>query len=134
MIVNSERMCVSHPQQLTIAQIAIEAFDFYVRPGATDMRKSATSLAYLVQHEMHLQPFTKAVFLFCGHNKKTIKAIVWDRNGWIQVIKRLECTQGFRWPQSSDDPPKIRIEGLVGLLQGADVWRHVPTFEARLVS
>jgi len=31
-------------------EIVIEAYDFYIRPGATDMRKSATSLAYLVQH------------------------------------------------------------------------------------
>ncbi len=77
---------------------------------------------------MRPQPFTKEVFLFCGHNKKTIKAIMCDRNWWIEVIKRLECTQGFRWLQSSDQATKVTIEGLVGLLQGADVWRHFPTF------
>ncbi len=60
--------------------IKLEEYDFYIRPNVTDMRKGSTSLAYIVQNEMQLRPFDKAVFVFCGRSKKTIKAIVWDRS------------------------------------------------------
>ena len=53
------------------------------KAGYTDMRKGPTGLAYLVQYEMGLEPFGKSVFLFCGRSQRTVKAIVWDRNGWL---------------------------------------------------
>lgn len=113
--------------------IRFEAYDYYIRPNATDMRKGATSLAYIVQNEMRLHPFDKAVFVFCGRNRRTLKAIVWDRNGWIEIIKRLECPQTFRWPSSGEEAGRIRVEQLVGLLEGNDVWRSFPTFHPQYV-
>ncbi len=46
-------------------QLNIEEYDFYVRPGVTDMRKRATGLSRIVQNQMKMMPFSKAVFLFC---------------------------------------------------------------------
>jgi len=113
--------------------IKLEEYDFYIRPNVTDMRKGSTSLAYIVQNEMQLRPFDKAVFVFCGRSKKTIKAIVWDRNGWIEIIKRLECRKSFRWPMSTEEATMIRIDQLIGLLNGHDIWRSFPTFQPQLV-
>ena len=45
-------------------QLNIEEHDFYVRPGVTDMRKRATGLSRIVQNQMKMMPFSKAVFLF----------------------------------------------------------------------
>jgi transposase len=97
------------------------------------MRKGSTSLAYIVQNEMQLQPFTKAVFIFCGRSRKTIKAIVWDRNGWVEIIKRLECKSSFRWPMSAEAATMIRLDQLIGLLDGHDMWRSFPAFQPELV-
>lgn len=36
-----------------------EEYKYYIRPVQTDMRKGAASLAYLVQYEMGLEPFSK---------------------------------------------------------------------------
>ena len=113
--------------------IKLEGYDLYIRPGVTDMRKGATGLAYIVQNEMQLRPFDKAVFVFCGRSRKTIKAIVWDRNGWVELIKRLECNQTFRWPTSTEEATRISVDQLVGLLKGNDVWRSFPTFHPQLV-
>jgi transposase len=71
-------------------QINLESYSFYIKPNFTDMRKSARTLAYIVQDEMGLKPFEKSVFVFCGKTKRIIKAIVWDENRWIEIIKRLE--------------------------------------------
>lgn len=57
-------------------QINLESYSFYIKPGAVDMRKGARSLAYIVQEEMGLAPFSKSVlvtsslvcnFRFKGH-------------------------------------------------------------------
>lgn len=55
---------------------ALEKFNFYVRPGKTDMRKRATSLSFIVQTDMGLAPFEKSVFVFCNGSHSTIRAIV----------------------------------------------------------
>ena len=113
--------------------IRLEEYDFYIRPNATDMRKGSTGLAYIVQNQMRLKPFDKAVFVFCGRSRRTIKAIVWDRNGWIEIIKRLECNQSFRWPNSTQEAAAISVKQLVGLLNGNDVWRSFPVIRPQLV-
>ena len=102
----------------------LENYTFYIRPGITDMRKGALSLAYIVQEEMQQKPFEKNIFLFCGKNRRTIKAIVWDKNGWIEIIKRLECSSSFKWPITKEEALVIEIEMLVLLLKGHDVYRQ----------
>lgn len=110
-------------------QIDLNQYEYYVRPGFTDMRKGARSLAFIVQDEMELNPFTKAVFLFCGRNRKTIKAIIWDRNGWLEVSKRLECKNTFRWPDTAEQAEKITVFQLEALLRGNDVFRQFETLD-----
>ncbi|MBM6936859.1 IS66 family insertion sequence element accessory protein TnpB, partial [Enterococcus cecorum] len=38
----------------------------YIVCGKTDLRKGIDSLAYLIQSQFDLDPFSKSVFLFCG--------------------------------------------------------------------
>ena len=38
----------------------------YIVCGKTDLRKGSDSLAYLIQSQFDLDPFSKSVFLFCG--------------------------------------------------------------------
>lgn len=45
-------------------------YDFYIRPGKTDMRKGSSSLTFLIQDEMNLNPFDKCVFVFCSGSKQ----------------------------------------------------------------
>jgi len=33
-------------------EINLEAYNFFIKPGITDMRKGSPSLAYIVQNEM----------------------------------------------------------------------------------
>lgn len=97
------------------------------------MRKGARSLAYIVQEEMGLAPFSKSVFVFCGKNKRILKAIVWDNNGWIEIIKRLESPGAFRWPQSEAEALRVSADELLATLKGHDVWRVLPVLTPRFV-
>lgn len=114
-------------------EIRLEDYNFYIRPGRTDMRKSSVGLALIVQDEMGLQPFERSVFLFCGTSRRIIKAIVWNGNGWLEIIKRLECGSSFKWPATAEDALQIKIEDLLLLLKGYDIWRRFPVYTPKLV-
>lgn len=114
-------------------EIRLEDYQYYIRPGYTDMRKGASSLAYIVQDEMNLEPFEKSVFVFCGRSKRTVKAIVWDRNGWIEITKRVECGFTFFWPKTETEAMKVTVAQIVGMLNGYDMWRPFPNFKPEMV-
>ena len=54
----------------------------FVRPGATDLRKQIDGLAGMVQGQMKLDPFSGHLYQFCNHNRKLLKAVYWERNGF----------------------------------------------------
>ena len=114
-------------------QINLESYSFYIKPNFTDMRKGARTLAYVVQHEMGLAPFEKSVFVFCGKTKRILKAIVWDNNGWIEIIKRLESPGTFRWPETEQEALTISADELLATLKGHDIWRKLPVLSPRFV-
>lgn len=105
-------------------KIDLNKYEYYIRPGYTDMRKGSGTLAFIVQDDMHLDPFSKAAFVFCGKNHRTLKAIFWDRNGWFEITKRLECRSTFKWPSSGEEARRVTSEQLIGLLKGNDVFRE----------
>lgn len=103
--------------------IDIESYDIYIRPGWTDMRKQSRSLALLVQTEMGLDPFDKAVFIFCGRSREIIKALCWDGTGWLEVVKRFENCDKVRWPSNGEKAMRTNLETILGTLRGYDMWR-----------
>ena len=103
-------------------EIRLEDYQYYIRPWYTDMRKGPTSLAYLVQYEMGLEPFGKSVFLFCGRSRRTVKAIVWDRNGWLCLSKRLDCGMPFIWPRTGEDARRVRLDQVLSMLRDNALW------------
>ena len=52
--------------------IKFEEYDYYIKPGCTDLRKGALKLSLIVQDEIELNPFIKSIFMFCSKNRKTI--------------------------------------------------------------
>ncbi|MFA7190579.1 MAG: IS66 family insertion sequence element accessory protein TnpB [Sphaerochaetaceae bacterium] len=113
-------------------QFDLSGYSLYIRPGATDMRKGSPSLSIIIQRQMRLDPFGKSAFFFCGSGRRTLKAVLWDGNGWLEVIKRLECSETFKWPSTREESMMITPEQLKGLLDGNDVWRRFPVFRPEL--
>jgi transposase len=71
----------------------------FVRPGITEMRKQMqiNSLSVLVQEKMLQDPLSGHLYLFCNKNRRRLKALYWDRNGFQLWVKRLEQDR-FPWP------------------------------------
>ena len=105
----------------------------YVRPGLTDMRKQINGLAIIAEEEMHLDPLGEALFLFCNRDRRILKALYWERNGFCLWQKRLERDR-FPWPQSQEAARAISAEQLSMLLDGIDFWSAHRPLNYRSVS
>ena len=62
----------------------------YIVTGYTDMRKGIDGLAAIVQGKLNLDPYSKALFLFCGRNPRRMKGLLWEGDGFLLLSKRLE--------------------------------------------
>lgn len=105
----------------------------YVRPGVTDMRKAINGLAILVDEQMELDPLNGALFLFCNRQRRILKALYWDRNGFCLWQKRLEKHR-FPWPDTQEAAREITAEQLRMLLDGIDFWNAHGVLSYKAVS
>jgi len=104
----------------------LDKTDIYIKPGKTDMRKQISGLSIVVQDEMELNLFAQSLFLFCNRDRKILKALYWDRNGFCLWQKRLEKDL-FPWPKDEEEARKISHDQLKLLLLGIDFWKaHKP--------
>ena len=115
-----------------MSMIKFEEYEYYIKPGYTDLRKGAVKLSVIVQDEMELNPFNKAVFMFCSKNRKTIKAILWDGNGWLEIAKRLDYRSTFSWPKTEEASRSICLEDVKYILSGADIFRSFPRYSPEI--
>jgi transposase len=93
----------------------------FVRPGATDLRKQINGLTILVQTAMKEDPLSGHMYLFSNHEKRLLKVLYWDRNGFCMWQKRLERDR-FPWPRTEEAAREISLEQLRMLLAGIDFW------------
>ena len=60
----------------------------YLAYGYTDLRRGIDGLAGIVQQEFHLDPYQKALFLFCGRRKDRMKGLYWEGDGFLLVYNK----------------------------------------------
>ncbi|SRR5690554_2059247 len=92
----------------------------YIACGYTDMRKQIDGLAAIVQTNFHLDPFQRALFLFCGRKRDRMKALYWEGDGFLLLYKRLE-SGSYQWPKTSQDVREITPQQYRWLLEGLSI-------------
>jgi transposase len=105
----------------------------FIRPGTTDLRKAVNGLTVISEQQMKGEPLSGNLYLFCNRDRKLIKALWWDRNGFWLSQKRLE-QDTFPWPQTSEEAMELSSEQLTMLLQGIDFFRAHKTLYYKNVS
>jgi len=97
----------------------------YLHREPVDGRKAINGLALLVEQSLGLDPFAPVIFVFSNRRRDRIKLLLWDRNGFWLMIKRLEADR-FRWPKDAA-VVELTVEQLHWLLAGIDLaamWPH----------
>lgn len=62
----------------------------FVRPGTTDMRSQINGLSVLAESEMKMDSGSGSLFMFCSKNRKDLKCIYWDKNGFAMCRRNLK--------------------------------------------
>lgn len=80
----------------------------YLRTGRTDMRLGIDGLLAVIGGQMGLDPTEPgSIFLFCGHKKDRIKALIFDGDGWLLCYKRLTGDCSYQWPRDESEAGKL---------------------------
>ncbi|MDO5522365.1 MAG: IS66 family insertion sequence element accessory protein TnpB [bacterium] len=102
--------------------IADGAEHIYLALGATDFRKQQNGLATLVSLKFNLNPYSgTSLFLFCNKRRSSLRALRWDKNGFILVSKFLSDDMKFQWPKTQGDIRNITKRQMDWLLDGVDI-------------
>ena len=76
------------------------------------MRKSFDGLMAVIRDSFQMDPFSNAVFLFCGRKKNTMKALYFDRDGFVLLQKRLDNGK-FQWPHNASEVRHLKRQGFL---------------------
>lgn len=96
------------------------AEQIYVACGYTDLRKSIDGLSVMVQQSFQMDPFSNALFLFCGRRCDRLKALYWEGDGFVLLYKRLERGR-FQWPRSESEARQITSQQFRWLTEGLSI-------------
>ena len=89
----------------------------YIACGYTDLRRGIDGLATLVKSQFQMDPFQRALFLFCGRRRNRLKALYWEGDGFLLLYKRLE-SGSFQWPRSTEEVQALTPQQYRWLMEG----------------
>jgi transposase len=92
----------------------------YIVCGYTDLRKGIDGLATIISEQFRLNPFQNILFLFCGRRTDRIKGLLWEKDGFLLLYKRLEAG-GFQWPRNHQEARAITPRQYSWLMQGLSI-------------
>ena len=95
----------------------------YLATAPVDCRKSFDGLAALVRHVFGQDPLCGHIFVFRNRRGDHLRALVWDRSGFVLLCKRLERGV-FRWPEApSAGSAEVTVDPaqLAMMLDGVDL-------------
>lgn len=94
---------------------------YFLYSEPTDMRKSFDGLSGIVINELNGNPLSGDVYIFINRRRDRIKLLIWDRNGFWLLYKRLEQGRFQRLFFKDSQGAYITYESLVMLLEGIDL-------------
>ncbi len=93
----------------------------YLSCGATDLRRNINGLALIVQTGPKLDPFEKALFVFCNKEMNKLKILHFDEGFWLYYYRLENMTK--------EETIGVNLEELRWLIKGYEV-RTVSKFKS----
>lgn len=95
----------------------------YYCPTPINLHKSFDGLAGAVEQHIQQNPESGHVFVFFSRNKKLVKILQWEGDGFSIWMKRLECG-GFHLPSSTAGRIELTHRELSAILSGIKPKRY----------
>lgn len=92
----------------------------YLVVGYTDMRKSIDGLMSIIRDTYELDPFSNALYLFCGRRCDRLKALHFDKDGFVLYYKRLDSGK-YQWPRKESDVRPLTRQEFRWLMEGLSI-------------
>ena len=93
----------------------------FVITGRTDMRKSFDGLMAIIRDTYELDPYANAVYLFCGRDSRKLKALHFDKDGFVLLQKRLDGNGRFQWPRNASEARLLTLQEFRWLMEGLSI-------------
>lgn len=110
------------------------AVRIYLATGPVDLRRGIDGLMGLVRQQGIDDVYAGHLFVFVGRDRSRLKALWFDRGGFVLLTKRLERCR-FRVPDVAPGCTSVRLSAadLAMLLEGLDFTRvkRPPLWEPR---
>lgn len=74
-----------------------------------DFRNGIDGLAAVCRQRLQTDPMSGAVFIFGSRNRKSLKILVYDGQGFFLCQKRLSAGRFNWWPKGAEGP-SLRLE------------------------
>lgn len=88
--------------------------------GYTDMRKGLNGLLAIIRDDFELDPYANALYLFCGRKSDRLKAVYFDRTGFVLLYKVLDSGR-FQWPRNASEVRTLTRQEYRWLLEGLSI-------------
>lgn len=93
----------------------------YIVCGYTDLRSGIDTLASIIAEKSDICPYEPdTLFLFCGRKTDRIKGLVWEKDGFLLLYKRLEKGK-FVWPRSESEVSSLTAQQFRWLMEGLTI-------------
>lgn len=93
----------------------------YIVCGYTDLRYGIDSLAAIIKSKLGCGPcIPDTLYLFCGRKTDRIKGLVWERDGFLLLNKRLE-RGNFMWPRTESEVRALTSQQFRWLMEGLTI-------------
>ena len=92
----------------------------YLVTDRTDMRKSIDGLMGIIKNTYNMDPFSNALYLFCGRKCDRIKALHFDKDGFVLYYKRLDNGR-YQWPRNASEVRPLTRQEYRWLLEGLSI-------------
>lgn len=105
----------------------------FIATGRTDMRKGIDGMLMVIKGEFGKNPFESGdIFLFCGSRTHSIKALVFEEDGFVLLTKRL-LKGRFQWPRNTREMREIPAELFRDLMDGFAIEYHTTIKKLQLL-
>jgi len=94
----------------------------YIYTAAVDMRKQINGLVNLLVESFDQNPQQGGLFVFTNSQRRKLKILFWDKNGFVLYYKRLEKSRFQYSKYLQGDKIIVNTHQLKALLMGLDFY------------